>query len=255
MLFSLQFNSPQALLALKKRKHMTTRMTEIISWKIISEFMRRYGDYFNIIETHPCSGQYDCISVFDKLGKHILDINRGGGLHLWSKANSQNQSGSGISDSYHDVWQDYQSDPKQTFDKICRMAGLPTDVVMPVSSSVILTYRFISTFLIQAVLGLDKWECRNGYLDSSGYSFGPVKDFQHFPSAERRLREREKNDLNEEPAYRFWFLKKNGVSKVCLETNGHVWTHDGGEYFLAEMYKVKRKMLRLVSKIGGQYLP
>lgn len=234
---------------------MKINMNEIISWKVVSEFMRRHGNAYKIIETHPCSGQYDCLSVWKSPKNHIMDFNRSGSLHIWSKVDRSSEPNSGVIDHYQQVWHDYTADPKQTLNKICKMAGLPTATTMPISSPAILTYRFISTFLIQTVLGLDKWECRNGFLDSSGYSSGIVEDFKNFPQAEKRLRVREKDDLIEQPAYRFWFLKKNGIPKICLETNGLAWTDDGEEYSLPEIYKAKRKMLSLVSNVGGQYLP
>lgn len=236
---------------------MNRHTIEIASWKIVSEFMRRYSGNFKIIETHPCSGQYDCLSVYDYSERHIMDFNRGGSLHIWSKANDKKKSNSGPIDSYPEIWEDFisKSNPKKVLDKVCRMAGLDCNVHLPSSSPEILTYRFISTILNQTIFSLDKWECRNGYLDSSGYSHGILIDFDKFPKAKERARINEKSDILNNPAYRFWFIKQNDDPKLCLETNGTVWDKNGQEYDLSQLYKKNRKISEVVYKITNNLLP
>ncbi len=236
---------------------MNRQLIEIISWRIISEFIRRYPGKFNIIETHPCSGQYDCLSIYDYSQKHILDLNRGGSLHIWSKVNGRENSNGGPIESYPGVWEDFviKSNPKEVLDLICRKADLDCNVILPPSSPEILSYRFISVFMNHTVFGMDKWECRNGYLDSSGYSSGVLNDFDLFPPAKERLRINEKNDILNNPAYRFWFIKKNSASKLCLETNGTVWDENGKEYNLSNLYKKNRKITEVVYDVAKKLLP
>ena len=235
---------------------MNRQLIEIASWKIVSEFMRRYSKKFKIIETHPCSGQYDCLSVYDYSEKHIMDFNRGGSLHIFSKVNERKAPNKGVIDSNPKIWEDFifSSNPKNVLDKICRMIELDYNVTLPPSSPEILTYRFISHFMTQTLFGLEKWECRSGYLDSSGYSFGISKDFELFPLAMERVRIKEKNDILQNPAYRFWFIKKKNAPKLCLETNGTIWDKHGQEYCLSTLYKKNRKIYEVVCKVASEFL-
>jgi hypothetical protein len=236
---------------------MNRQIKEVVSWRIISEFIRRYSGKFTVIETHPCSGQYDCLSIYDYSQKHIIDLNRGGSLHICSKVNCRENSNGGPIESYPGVWEDFviKSNPKDVLDLICRKAGLDCNVTLPPSNPEILSYRFISTFLNHTVFGLDKWECRNGCLDSSGYSSGIVDDFNSFLPAKERLRVNEKHDILSYPAYRFWFIKKNGSPKLCLETKGTVWDENGKEYNLSNLYKKNRRITEVVYHVAKELLP
>ncbi len=40
------------------------QLTEIASWRIVSELIRRHPEKFTVIETHPGGGQYDCLSPY-----------------------------------------------------------------------------------------------------------------------------------------------------------------------------------------------
>ena len=42
------------------------QITAAVAWQIIYQIMRRYHHKYSlrILETHPCSGQYDCLSVY-----------------------------------------------------------------------------------------------------------------------------------------------------------------------------------------------
>jgi hypothetical protein len=236
---------------------MNRQIIEIISWRIISEFMRRYAGKFTVIETHPCSGQYDCLSIYDYSQRHILDLNRGGSLHIWSKVNENKKANGGPIDSYPDIWKDFvfEPNPKEILDLICRKAGLNCNITLPPSTPEILSYRFISGFMNQTVFGMDQWECRNGYYDSSGYGTGIINDFDLFPPAKERLRVSEQRDILNIPAYRFWFIQKKGKSKLCLETNGTVWNKKGKAHDLFHLYQKNRRISGVVYEVAKDLLP
>jgi len=61
---------------------MNRQLVEIASWRIVSELMRRYPRKFHVIETHPCSGQYDCLALYTPDGTHVADFNRGGRFRI-----------------------------------------------------------------------------------------------------------------------------------------------------------------------------
>ncbi|MGZ0654432.1 TY-Chap2 family putative peptide chaperone [Coraliomargarita sp. W4R72] len=56
---------------------------ETASLNLVAEFLRRYPDGFSVYETHPCDGQYDCLSVlYGHQNEHVFDFNRVGRIHL-----------------------------------------------------------------------------------------------------------------------------------------------------------------------------
>lgn len=61
-----------------------TQLAETLSWRLLTKFWQRFPDRYALIETHPGGGMYDCLSLAEcKDGFHsILDVNRGGSLHL-----------------------------------------------------------------------------------------------------------------------------------------------------------------------------
>jgi hypothetical protein len=61
------------------------------------------------------------------------------------------------------------------------------------------------------------------------------------------------NDFQRQPAYRFWFIKKNGKPKICIETTGTVWV-PGKEFNLMDMYQKDRRIWSLVFTAVGQLL-
>ena len=225
---------------LKSRGLMNHQLIEIASWRIVSELYRRYPGKFKIIETHPGGGQYDCLGLYDDRNQNIADLNRDGSLHL---------PGGTLS------WQEIlnASDPKMMLDKICQMLRFPKVGNTPHSTPTTLVYRFIATFLTHATLGIHKWECRNGYEDTSGYGGGVVSAFKDFPQAQERLKINLEDDILRQPAYRFWFLRKDDKPLLCLETVGLVWVQsDLKTYNLMDLYNYnKRHIWSTIVSVAG----
>jgi len=236
---------------------MNRQLIETASWRIVSELTRRYPERFRLIETHPADGTYDCLSLHTKDTInifHIADFNRPGSFHVFHKFGQDH-------DPEHvesfEIWQRmvHTDDMKEVLDDVARKLGLEPRKVPP-SSPEVLVYRFIAAFLSHAVFGREKWECRNGFYDSSGYSGCSVRsEFEQFPGAQERLQVKLDNDFLGQPAYRFWFLIKNGKPLVCFETLGCAWTEKGECFDLASLYKKDRRMWPLVIGVAGGYLP
>lgn len=212
---------------------MNTQLIEIASWQIVSEIQRRYSGKFKVIETHPGGGQYDCLSLFDNKLGHIADINRNGRFHVFRRFDDMPLP------EPLDLWKEMfdSPNPKLILDEICHGIGLHIPRKLPPGNPTVLVYRFIAHFLKYSVLGIDKWECRNGFFDTSGYGGGLVADFQFFPEAQERLQISLPNDISNEPAYRFWFLRKDDIPVICLETNGLCWTKSRKSYELMKLYQ------------------
>jgi hypothetical protein len=207
---------------------------------------------FTVIETHPGGGQYDCLSLYDKNATRVVDVNRKGRLHIFNRVDGANSEGEAI-----DVWRAMinSDDLKFILDEVCLRIGLSIPKQMPLATPDVLVYRFVAEFLAHTVFGQQQWECRNGFYDTSGEGEGTVDDFEFFPDAQERLQDQLSDDLFEQPAYRFWFLRREENALLCLETTGLVWLKDGTSYRLTDHYKRESRIWPVITHIAGHLLP
>lgn len=65
--------------------NLRERMINLQSWWIASEFLRRHPE-FNLFETHPGQGQYDCLTILSlqRMDHRHIDLNRVGRMHIHS---------------------------------------------------------------------------------------------------------------------------------------------------------------------------
>lgn len=223
------------------------QLIEIASWRIVSELYRRYPGRFKVIETHPGGGLYDCLTLVDGRTQ-IADFNRQGRLHVFNRFDGNRR----LIPPF-DLWNKMieSVDLKDLLDNISKMMGLPIPTSsLPSSTNTTLVYRFISSFLTHATFGKNKWECRNGCRDTSGYGGGVSKDFDMFVGAQKQIREIFPDDILGQPAYRFWFLRKNDVPVLCLETSGLVWLKEEKPYKLMELYQKNRRIWPIINKLA-----
>jgi len=195
---------------------------------------------------------YDCLSLYNTNLVHIADLNRAGRFHVFHRCDGSDT----IPEPFE--WQEIfgVEDPKDTVDKISAMLGLPVPAYLPADTPETLVYRFIAHFLTHSAFGREVWECRNGFCDTSGHGGGVVDDFDGFPEAQKRLQIHLPDDMNGEPAYRYWFLRKNGMAVLCLEKSGTVWLRDGKHSDLVSLYKREEQHLwQMITSIAGTILP
>jgi hypothetical protein len=230
---------------------MNRQLIEIASWRIVSELFRRYPSTFRLIETHPGGGLYDCLSLYDAGMRHIADFNRQGRFHVFNRFDQ----GKALSEPL-EIWDHMinAEDPRTVLDQISTMMGLPVPGKLPHSQPDTIAFRWIASFLTHAAFGREKWECRNGVLDTSGFGGGIRPFFEMFPDANKRLDVSMPTDLLSTSAYRFWFIIRNEVPLLCVEAEGHVWDERGNTFNLADLYKKERRIWPLVVKIAGHML-
>ena len=232
---------------------MNTQLIEIASWRIVSELHRRYPDKFKVIETHPGGGMYDCLTLMDRKQRHIADFNRVGRLNVFNRFDEKKPQ------KPFEIWPEMlrSDNPTAIVDQVSDLIGLQVPSKLPSSTPTTLIYRFISTFLNHCTFGKDKWECRNGYFDSSDILGSyEVSDFEYFSQAQQRLRSVFPDDVLQQPAYRFWFLHKNDKPMLCLETTGVVWNDKGTSFELINLYKKNnRRIWPVVYEVARDYLP
>lgn len=229
------------------------QLLEAVSWRVVAEVARRYPT-IRVIETHPGGGQYDCLQLLldpasdqDRPG---IVFNRHGSLHILAETTDSDAR-------WETFWSDYLAaeDPRTVVNELCNRARLPRVRRLPRSTASVIVYRFIAAYLASTVLSRVRWECRNGFFDSSGEDCTVREDwFASYPKASARLREERTDDILGQPAYRFWFLG-DGEPRLCLETSGLAWDAEGNEFDLPSLYRVRHRIWPVVSFVARDLLP
>ena len=155
---------------------ISRQLEEILSWRLVSEFWRRFPEEFVLIEAHPGGGQSDCLVLgrCDGSPEFIVSVNRGGGsTHVHS----------GRSPQTWENWADRMlAEPMDFLDAVTQAVGINCPQRLPSSTPTTVTFRFICEFLTHTCGRLEKWECRNGVCDTSGYRGGKRREwFTQFP--------------------------------------------------------------------------
>jgi hypothetical protein len=224
------------------------------SWRLVAQLVRRYPDCFTVIEMHPGDDQYYCLALIERSKVPNLDrieLNRHGSIWVHRR------------DHTHWVWRGcwlelvLANDSQLLLDRLCGQAGLPPVSRTPRATRMSVSYRVIAAFMTHQSLGRQRWECRNGYLDSSGVSSGQRDElFDNFPAARERLLVCEPDDPFAIPAYRFWFLLKDGKPRLAFEpSQGLAWNTSGGATDLLARYEHGRKIWPVVWSAAGHLLP
>lgn len=231
--------------------HLSSQLIEITSWRVVSEMFRCYPNSFRLAETHPGGGQYDCLSLYDMNNQEIMSFNRGGSLHYFMNA----KTGRSIQGSDSDFWEKAacHDDIKRLVTEVLETVGLTWPTVRPVSTPLILTYRYIAEFLTHALFGKTRWKCINGYCDTSGYSPGRVKDLDAFPSAKDKLRSMPEKfgDL----AYNSWIIKQDDDPLLCLTEDGFLFDRKNRIFSLQKLYLEDRRVWHMIIETAGSLLP
>lgn len=226
---------------------LSEQFIEAASWRIACELMRRHAARLRLIESHPGGGQYDCLSFFDRNTKeHVLDLNRVGSAHGFLAGQTM-----------PDVWRECSaaSDFKTVVDAVERTAGLKAPASLPQAGREVVTYRFVAEWLSSRLFGRERWECRNGYLDSSACPGAPSQHFAKFPLIAPRRAVREPDDLLGIADYRFWFLLRDHEPVIALEPHtATAWNRAGECFQLFERFKRERRIAPLLLLVARDFL-
>lgn len=237
--------------------NMNRQLLEIMSWRALTEIVRRRPDRMRIAEAHPAGGFYDSLELFDAprggQGRRLLTLNRPGSAHIWSGA----EHGQARPHSWTSFYQDYleAEEPRHIVDRLAALVGLPQVSVLPASTPSTLAFRLIAALLAHAAFGRVRWRCRSGYRDDP-YAPGIAERwFATFPAAAERLHKRRPDDLFGEPARRFWFLLRAAEPVICLETTGWAWDRHGQPHELLACYERERRIWPPIVAVAGDLLP
>ena len=232
-----------------------SQIAEILSWRFVAEFWRRFPRKFVLIEAHPGGGQYDCLALIKKDQNPKLDVivNRLGSVRVSNQRLGLNDEVS------HSDWMEKMlfRSPLDFLDQVTEDARLVAPKKLPASTSATIAYRFIADFLAHSTGRLDNWECRNGFLDTSGCESSGTRRhlFEKFPSLQDREDLRKTVPFLGEYSYNYWFLIKNDDPLLCLDTNGIAHRRDGACRDLLALYMATRRIWPLIVEVACDFLP
>lgn len=235
----------------------SSQLEEILSWRFVTELWRRFPDLFTLIEAHPGGGQHDSLMLVTKGEdpQFAIDVNRGGGsVHI-----NKDAFGLGNEEALYSDWLSrmLEQPPTKFLDSICKEARLVPPKKLQTSSPTTITYRFIADFLTHSIGKLERWECRNGFEDTSGYMGGGKRQylFNRFPILRKEQNLRKAEPFIGEYAYNYWFLLRNDEPVLCLDTSGVAYCLDGTFHDLSNLYGVHRKIWPLIFEVARDLLP
>lgn len=225
------------------------QLKENLSWRLVTELWRRFPDRFFLIETHPGGGQYDCLSFIEMEEglSSVLSVNREGSLHL----------------SYGrdpGVWPDWLErmavEPGDFLNKLCDSLEMDVPQPLPQSTPSTIAFRFICEFLTHATGRLDQWECRNGFLDTSGWTCGRQDAwFDCFPALRNPDHPKRLVKGELDPAYCYWFLLKDSMPQLCIDIGGHLYNLEGETFDLVAIYSQHKRVWPVIAETAIQLLP
>ena len=217
------------------------------SWWIASELVRRHPK-LGLAETHPCSGMYDCLSLFATDGKHrttLIDLNRVGSTHIHVNPDFEPLTWEEVHET---------TDPHESIRRIEAGTGLKRPSPTPPTSPAALSYRVIARVLASMVNEKDPWDVRNEQLDSSISEGKPRGYVAGFPRAAELAKVPHPGDVWA-PGYQYWALLRAEQPVAILDTSGRVFLPDK-QYDLNQLYKQGgRSITELIHRTLGEVLP
>ena len=236
--------------------NQSRKLEEIMSWRLMTELWRRSPKQFDLIEAHPCTGQYDCLVLMTK-GENPtfgIDVNReGGSVHV-----HKNAFGSNGMPMYSDwLSRMLDGDSVRLLDEICKEARIDVPSKLSPSTPATITYRYIADFLSHSINRKETWYCLNGYCDSSGMLGCYVRKelFDKFPGLQSRRVIEECQERQGVYEYSYWFLIKDGEPELCLDVNGRLFKKNGEIHNLYELYHKQKRIWTVICETGGDILP
>ena len=157
--------------------HFRQSVCAAASWRVLAELMRRHLQKYDlrVLRTHPCSGQYDCLSVYgpnaaDPYGVSLCDFNAPVGTVHRFHGLADGVVAVGAADRLELTGRLLASDdPKQLVDEVEKFLGWPpVSGRLPFENPAVLAFRLIADLLERTVLHRSPLEVDCAWLDDSG---------------------------------------------------------------------------------------
>lgn len=226
---------------------------EALSWRILTEIVRRKPDDLWIIERHPAGGTYDCLSLVSSNTSTVLvDVNRGGSIHFDMQLNDRESA-----PMPHDRWlTEAAVTPHTLVQRIANLVAINDPKRLPSSTPRAVAYRVVSEILSLQIGRALPWRCLNGFEDTSGYGAGPREHlFQQVPTLKDRTDRRPTEYPLDDPDYAYWFLVADKTVRVAIDTDARLYRPDGKVFDMMESYHRHHKLWRAIVEMIGDKLP
>lgn len=215
---------------------------EAASWRLASELSRRHPSTTRLIRAQPGGGLSDCLWLLPSTGgQGDIRLNRNGTIQVLSRFDGRDPQWPPTE------WDVYlRGDPREFLYRLEAEAGLPAPTTVPATTPRTLTLRILAAIATTGVKSVQSIEIVPGMIDTSGYGGGPSREaFAAFPAIPAEALARQEDDFHDQPAYRFWFVLREGEYVLAFEqTAGMAWTrHHANAWSLMELYVESRRHL------------
>ncbi|MEY3258342.1 MAG: hypothetical protein RI954_368 [Actinomycetota bacterium] len=232
-------------------------IAEAASWRLAAELIRRHPDELYAIETHPMTGQYDCLSIYRHTGANrhdaVFQLNRMPGGHVTPKSWFSTQ---GERFNWLDVMLSVDL-RREIVVPLEHMEGLVPPRETPQTTRTSIGARVIATALWSRLQSSPMYAL-NGVLDSSGAFGSGIQTglFASFSGMSSQLDGHDPKELDGHPAYHYWFVighRKGANDQPILGIDtwrGLVWTNRLAGADLMDLYdQCDREINLLVARL------
>ena len=233
-------------------------VAEAASWRLAAELIRRHPDDLWAVETHPMTGQYDCLTILERSGaRHhtpLFQLNRMPGGHVTSRSWFSTHADRA---NWLDVI--FSSDMRREIvAPLEQLEGLSVPSETPPTTPQSIGARVIAAALWTR-LATSPLSAINGVNDSSGMFGSGIRSglFAEFTGMEAEIAGHDPDELDGHPAYRYWFITgtADGATErplLAIDTDrGLVWSKRLQKADLMSLYdQCDRKINLLVARLA-----
>ncbi len=148
------------------------------------------------------------------------------------------------------------ADPLGFLEEIGDAIGIAAPKPLPKSTPTTVSFRYVCELLTHAVGRLEKWECRNGFCNTSGYGGGKRESlFNCFPDIGGDQAPKEVAEGKLSRAYDYWFLLRDSEPMLCVDTGGRLYKRDGNVHDLTAIYAKHKRVWPVIAETAMELLP
>ena len=233
---------------------------EAAAWRIAAELVRRHPEDLVVIEMHPGMGQYDCVAVCRReYDANTVNYTTLLMMNLMPHGHIDVNVNASPGDTRPN-WLDAILSTDLRRDIVIpveRSRGLIPPKETPSTTESSIGIRVIAEILTSRAHRGPTLTALNGVHDSSGMGGSAVRAelFRQITGLDSELPAHHSGDVLREPAYRYWFLLREGGDRlpphIAIDTwSGLVWTKSIVAGDLMKMYDANgRDVSRLASQV------